>query len=63
MVSKILTRATLVVAQNKKDYVRVVGRGALSKSKQYFPPASLSGNCINVSATGLESIRTQDYVA
>ena len=54
MVSKVMTLAASVVAQNKKDRVRVLGRGIRSKSKRHFPPASLLGNSTNVPATRLE---------
>ena len=70
MVPKIITHAASVVAQNKKDRVRILGRGTRSKSNQYSPPASLLDSSTNVSATRLErrsrtaqSIRTQGYVA
>ena len=54
MVPKIITLAALVVAQNEKHCVRISGRGAHSKSKQHFPPASLSVSSTNVPATHLE---------
>ena len=69
MASKIITHPASVVAQNKKDCVRVLGRGARSKSKRRSTPASLSGNFTNVPATCLErrlrtaqSNYTQGYV-
>ena len=40
MVSKIITHAASVVAQNKKDRVRVLSRVIRSKSKRHSPPAS-----------------------
>ena len=59
------------VSQNKKVRVRVLGRGARSKSKRRSPPSSsYFGNSINVPATRLERRRgtaqsnhTQDNVA
>ena len=70
MVSKIITHTASVVAQNKKDRVRVLGRGTHLKSKRHFSPASPSGSSTNVSATRLErrsktvqSNCTQSYVA
>ena len=39
LVSKIVSHAESVVAQNKKDRVRVLDRGACLKSKQHFSPA------------------------
>ena len=70
MVPKIITHAGLVVAQHKKDRVRVLGSGVSSKNKQHSPPASLSGSSTNVPATGLkrqswtaQSNCTQGYVA
>ena len=69
MVPKITTHATLVVAQNKKDCVRVLRRETCSKSKRHSPPASLLDSSTNLPATRLErwsrtaqSNRTQDYV-
>ena len=70
MVPKIITHAALVVAQNKKDYVPVLGRGACLKSKRHSPQASLSGSSTTVLATRLkrrsrtaQTNRTQGYVA
>ena len=54
MVSKIVTHAALVVAQNKNDRVRVIGRGGHLKRKQHFPPASLSGSFANLPVTRFE---------
>ena len=69
MVPKIITHAAVVIVQNKNDQVQVLGRGARSKSKRHFPPASILGSSINVPATRLErqlrtlqSNRTQGYV-
>ena len=66
---KIITHTALVVAQNKKERVQVLGRGACLKSMPHSPPASLSGSSTNVPATRLErqsrraqSNRTQGYV-
>ena len=42
MVSKIITHAASVVAQNKKDRVQVLDREARSKSGQPSPSDSLS---------------------
>ena len=70
MVPKIKTQGASVVARNKKDRVRVLGRGIRSKSKRHSPPANLLGSSTNVPATRLEmwsrtalSNRTQGYVA
>ena len=70
MVPKIITHTGSVVGQNKKDRVRVLGRGTRSKSKRHSPQTSLSGNSTNVPATRLESRSstaqsnpTQGYVA
>ena len=70
MVPKTITHAASVVARNKKDRVRVLGRGTRSKSKRHSLSASLLGNSTNVPATRLErrsrtaqSIRTQGYIA
>ena len=70
MVLKIITHPASVVEQNKKNHVRVLGRGSRSKSKRHSPPASLSGNSTNVPATRLEKRsrtaqgnRNQSYVA
>ena len=70
MVPKIITHASLIIEQNKKDHVRVLGRGTRSKSKRHFPPTSLLGSSTNMPATRLErrsrtaqSNRTQGYVA
>ena len=70
MVPKIITLATSVIAPNKKDRVRVLGRGACSKSKRHSPPASLLSSSTNVPATRLErwsrtvqNNRTQGYAA
>ena len=72
MMNRVISQrhAASVVAQNKKDRVRVLGRGARSKSKRQSPPASPSGSSTNVPATRLErrmeaaqSNRTQDNVA
>ena len=60
-----------VVAQDKKDRVRVLGRGARSKNKRHSPPsASFIGSSTNVLATRLQrrrraaqSIHTQGNVA
>ena len=69
MVPIIVSHATMVVAKNKKNCVRVLGREARSKSKEHFPPISLSGSSINVPATHLgrwsktsQNNRTQGYV-
>ena len=51
MVPKIITYAATIVAQNKKDGVQVIGRGAHSKSKRHSPPASLSGNFTKMPGT------------
>ena len=59
------------LATERNPYgVRVLGRGARSKNKRQFPPASPSGSSTNVPATSLErrmeaaqSIRTRDNVA
>ena len=70
MISKIITHATSVVAQNKKNRLRVLRRGTRSKSKRHSPPACLSGSSTNVTATSwkrwsrtTKSNRTQSYVA
>ena len=70
MVPKIITHAASVVAQNKKDRFRVLGKGTLSKSKRNSPPTSLLGSSTNAPAARLErqsrtalSNRTQIYVA
>ena len=52
--SKIVTHAASVVVQNKKDRVRVLGRGTRSKSKRHFPLASLLGSSTNMPATPFE---------
>ena len=69
MVPKIITHAASVDAQNKKDRVRVLGRGTRSKSKRHSQPSSLLGSSTNVPATRLErrsrtakSNRIQGYV-
>ena len=54
MVPKITTHAASVVAKNRKDRVRVLGRRARSKSKRHSPPASLSCSSSNVPAARLE---------
>ena len=54
MVPKFITHAASDVAQNKKDCVRVLGKGTRSKSKQHSPSASLSGSSNYVPATRLE---------
>ena len=63
-------RDSQVVIQRNPFGVRVLGRGACSKTKQQSPPASPSGSSTNVPATRLErrmeaaqSIRTRDNVA
>ena len=70
MVLKIITNVALVVAQNKKNHVQVLVRGAHSKSEQHSPPASLLDSSTKVPATRLErqlriaqSNHTQGYVA
>ena len=50
MVPKIITHAASGVAENKKDRVRVLGRGTRLKSKRHSPPASLLGSSTNVPA-------------
>ena len=67
---KIITHAASVVAQNKKNSVRVLSKGTRSKSKRHSSPAKLSGSSTNVHATRLErrsrtaqSNRTQGCVA
>ena len=50
----IKTHAAWVVAQNKKDCVRVLGRGTRWKSKRQSPQASLLGSSTNVPATRLK---------
>ena len=69
MVLKIITYAASIVAQNKKDRVRVLGRGTRSKSKRHSPPTSFLGSSTSMPATCLErrsrtalSNRTQGYV-
>ena len=70
MIPKIKTHASSVVAPNKKDRARVLGRGTRSKSKRHSPSASLLGSSTNVPTTRLErrsrtapSNRTQGYIA
>ena len=54
MVHKIVSYAASIVTQNKTDRVRVLGRGARSKSKRSSPPARLSGSSTIMPATCLE---------
>ena len=51
---KIITHAALIVAQDKNDRFRVLGRGICSKNKQHSPPDSLSVSSTKVPATRLE---------
>ena len=44
VIPKILTHAASIVARNKMDRVRVLGRGVCSKSKRHSPPDSLLGS-------------------
>ena len=70
MVPKVIAHAASVIAQNKKNRVRLLDRGARSKSKRHSLPASFSVSSTNVPATHLErqsrtaqSNRTQGYAA
>ena len=54
VVSKIVSHAGWIVAQNKMDRVCVLGKGARSRSKRHSPPASLSDNSTKVPVTRLE---------
>ena len=70
MIPKITKHAASVVVQNKKDRVRVLGRGSRSKDKRHSPLASLSGSSSTVPAIRLgRRLRTaqtncnQSYVA
>ena len=70
MVPKSISYAASVVAQNKKDRIRVLGRRTRSKSKRHSPPAILLCSSTSVLTTRLErrsrtaqSNRTQGYVA
>ena len=54
MVPKIITHAASTIAQNKKDLVQVLGRGARSKSKRHSPLASLPGSFTNMPFASLE---------
>ena len=47
MVPKIITYAALVVAQNKKDRIRVLGRGFRLKSKRHSPSVNLSDSSLH----------------
>ena len=50
----VITHAALFVTRNGKNSVRVLGRGAQSKSTRHFPSASLSESFTNVTITCLE---------
>ena len=70
MIPKIIINGASVIAQNKKDRIRVLSRGAGLKSMRHSRPASLLGSSINMPATRLEkrqrtaqSNHTQGYVA